>query len=665
MKLVSIYLKEKKQPSLIGKIQYTEERIRLYEELPMEGRYYIMNEYTREKGKILRIGVAIQGAAQVIAQDSWGEKIHLCMSTSEKDLWYQKRQSWMENGYEQSNDALFGANACGEWEVIAYSKEGKKLASEKVKVIPRLLSVEQYYMMQMEVKKHFEDLAVFKLAEKDDRDIIRELQIRLFPIKRFEELFNEWIKWLQEIKYSPEETLITTREKQTKKQIKNWDAKTILESAMFPYREKFSVKTTLKVVDLPEHHMIKSMLEQFRERILQESITEKAILNDLKSILKELTEKELDQDRDDRIAKTIQRRKRQIEDDLNLLQKRQQIWQNSNEKLNEYLNDILFDVEEQEPIWTHLFSSHHVYRPVFELYEKIMELVPELTPRERDFERTILNSPNLFEIWVLFKLIHQFQKLKFQTKGLSDSLLNYYDEHKSLSGWKHNFSSKKDEKVLLYYEPEMTIDDGGSVKPDYMIVTRKNKNSIWHAHSLDAKYKPYTILSPNILTKDLERSGRRYLRIDNRNIEMKTATLVHIDKHTTNWNIDTNNVYSLSQFSAMPGHVENIKTYLKRIFHFYLGEHKMCPSCGQRADEIDDNYKQTYLCDSCNEVWVNNVCKYRRQYHPQQLNVKLLKYPSGNYNVQVGNQWNVYCPICSRDVNGHRMERDPFGNEIG
>ena len=663
MKLVSIYIKEEKRQSLIGKIEYDEVRVQMYEELPREGYYYIMNEYTREKGKLLRIGVVIQGADQVIAQDSWGDKIHLCASALEKNLWYEKRQTWMENGYEQSNDAIFGANACGEWEIIAYSKEGKRLATEKVKVIPSLLSVEQYYVMQMEVKKQFEELAVFKLAEKDDRDMIRELQIRLFPIEKFKMLFDEWIKWLQKIKYSPAETLITTREKQMKHKIKNWDAKTILESAMFPYREKLSVKTTLKVVDLPEHHMIKAMLEQIRERILQESITEKAISNDLTAIIKELTEYKLDQDRDNRVAETIQRRKRQIDEDLNVLQKRQKIWQHCNQKLHQLLSDSLFDVKEQEPIWTHLFSSHHVYRPVFELYEKIMEFVPELTPRERDFERTILNSPNLYEIWILFRLIHQFQKLQFKAKGLSDSLVKYYEEHKSLSGWKQIFLSKQD-TMVLYYEPEMTIDDGGSVKPDYMIITRRNQNSIWQAHSLDAKYKPYTILSPNILEKDLERSGRRYLRIANHNIEMKTAALVHIDKHTTNWNIDTNNVYSLSQFSAIPGKVENIQTYLKRIFHFYLGKHTMCPSCGQSSEVIDDIYKQTYLCDSCNEVWVNNVCKYRKQYHPQ-FRVKLLKYPSGNYNVQVGNQWNVYCPICSRDVNGHKVEHDSFGNEIG
>lgn len=663
MKLVSIYLKEEKRQSLIDKIEYDEVGVQMYEELPREGHYYIMNEYSREKGKLLRIGVVIQGADQVIAQDSWGNKIHLYASTLERNLWYEKRQSWMENGYEQSNDAIFGVNACGEWEITACSKEGKKLATEKVKVIPSLLSVEQYYVMQMEVKKQFEELAVFKLAEKDDRDIIRELQIRLFPIEKFNKLFDEWIKWLQKIKYTPAETLITTREKQMKHKIKNWDAKTILESAMFPYREKLSVKTTLKVIDLPEHHMIKAMLEQIRERILQESITEEAISNDLTAIIKELTEYNLDQDRDNRVVETVQRRKRQIEEDLNVLQKRQKIWQHCNQKLYQLLSDILFDVEEQEPIWTHLFSSHHVYRPVFEIYEKIMGFVPELTPRERDFERTILNSPNLYEIWILFRLIHQFQKLQFKTKGLSDSLVKYYEEHKSLSGWKQIFSSKQD-TMVLYYEPDMTINDGGSVKPDYLIITRRNQNSIWQAHSLDAKYKPYTILSPTILEKDLERSGRRYLRIANHNIEMKTAALVHIDKHTTNWNIDTNNVYSLSQFSAIPGKVENIQTYLKRIFHFYLGKHTMCPSCGESSEVIDDIYKQTYLCDSCNEVWVNNVCKYRKQYHPQ-FRVKLLKYPSGNYNVQVGNQWNVYCPICSRDVNGHKVMHDSFGNEIG
>ncbi|QDY45787.1 hypothetical protein FK545_11230 [Planococcus glaciei] len=180
---------------------------------------------------------------------------------------------------------------------------------------------------------------------------------------------------------------------------------------------------------------------------------------------------------------------------------------------------------------------------------------------------------------------------------------------------------------------------------------------------MDAKYKPYLLMGETALRNDLEHSGRRYLTISDDSINLKSAALVHIDKNIENWNVDTNRRYSISHFSAQPEILENINIYMKRILHFFNKQLEICPSCGTVTKPDSPDFKETYICNTCNEVWVKNTCK--RNFHPKpQVLPELLKYPSGNYNMQVGTQWNVFCPVCSQDANGNRVQQDIFGRRL-
>lgn len=661
MKIYKIYVQERKCLSALGELRYEEEVLQVFGELERDRETLVIQEYSREQKKLLRIGVYSEGAAQVVAKDSWGREIALSLSTTKPNIWYEATKGWLVNGYEERQESTFGSNACGEWKVIAYGRSGNILASDRVRIIPALLTLEQYRIMQMEVKKLFQELS-YQPAEKDERAVIGELKVPLFPLEKFRGLLEDWKEWLRQIELTPAEILHVSREKKRRQLIKKWDAKAILEAVRFPHREKISVKTSIKEIDITEHQMIRWMLERVRERIEQERATEKSALLQLTEVRNGLEYINASQERNQKVMETLNKRKEQVQRDLKLLTDRVGVWEEAEVSVNGYLNSLLFDTREQEPEWTHLFTSHPLYRSVYEGYESIVELAPVLTPKQRDFEKAMINSPHLYEVWILLQLIYHLDKVKFTCFGVIDSLLNYFVENNTLSGWSGKFTSCED-TVGLYYEREFTLANGSKVKPDYILLFQKGKQGKWDAHSLDAKYKPYTLLDHGVLHKDIDRSGRRYLKIENNKIDMKSAALVHLDQEAGNWNIDPARIYSLSHFHVVPGQTEGLQIYLKRILHYFSGRVELCPSCGESVPCMDQNYKRTFICEHCNEVWVDNTCAHKNRLHPQ-FNVRLLKYPSGNFNVQVGNQWNVYCPVCSKDVNGQVIQKDLFGRTI-
>ncbi|MGG4132129.1 hypothetical protein ABEW19_28135 [Paenibacillus illinoisensis] len=661
MKLYKVAIQENKRLLPTGEIQYDEATVQIYEQLDREQKTYVMKEYSREQKSLLRIGVKIAEADHVIAKDAWGNEFNLFESIHEKDLWYDVRKGWMENGYETTKEAIFGSNACGEWKILAYRKDRSLLASEDVRVIPSLLSAEQYRIMQLEIKKLFEEL-VYQPGQNDDRNIIRELQVPLFPIENLQILMSEWARWLEQIEESPSEILYSTRDKRAVRQLKRWDAKAILEQALFPFRDKISARVSLKDVHVPEHRMIKWMLERVNDRIEQEKTTEASMLHQLKEIRHGIVGLKSSHEKDNKVLETLEKRKQQIKKDIDLLEDRYVIWTQFEAVINHYLTNEIFNVGELEPEWTHLFASHPQYRAVYEVYERIGMLAPILTLKELEFEKSLTNSPHLYEVWVLLQLIRELNRVKFVCKDVAESLISHFEKKRTLSGWRDMFTYE-DKVVWLYYECELPHESGKLVKPDYLLLFKTQESDLWHAHTLDAKYKPYVDMGKKVLEHDLERSGRRYLGISKNKIVMKSASVVHMDKRTNNWNVDTRKLYSLCHFHAIPGNLEGLKIYMKRFFHYFENLKHLCPSCGEIATCRDQNFKQTYICDFCNEVWVNNTCRDLNRQHVK-TKVRLLKYASGNYYLQVGDDWNVYCPICSSDVNGHIVKTDLFGEKI-
>ncbi|OLN22568.1 hypothetical protein BTO30_08755 [Domibacillus antri] len=196
MRLFYIYVKEEKPVLSTGRKKCKEIAIEVFEELPKDGSFYVMQEYERLKGKTMRIGVKAEGAVRVEIKGSWGKEIPLSQSENEKNMWYEKSEIWMEDGFETKKESIFGINSCGEWTVTAYGENGSILSMAKAKIVPQTLTIEQYTVMQMEVKKMFEELA-FTSAQPDERTKIKELDIALFPIEKLEKQLKKWAEWLE------------------------------------------------------------------------------------------------------------------------------------------------------------------------------------------------------------------------------------------------------------------------------------------------------------------------------------------------------------------------------------------------------------------------------------------------------------------------------------
>ncbi len=657
MKLYKIHVSEKATPTIVN-IQYKEESIQVFEELHYEDKQYRMNEYSRsDQGKLLRIGVYAPNAHQVnIHADR--QTTQLVQSTLKPGYWYEPTKSWRENGYEEKKEAIFGGNACGTWHVSALDEKGDILEEESVIIIPSTMTYDQYKTMQAEVKSLFENLAVGPGVG----GLLKETQLSLFNVEELLSILKEMKEWLQKICEAPSEQLIRTRAKVKRDRITKWDAQSIVESAVFPFRDQLSVPVIVKETNLDEHRMIRFMLEGIKDRVIHEMTVEQSAFNHLRKEKNKRRETSLFVSGD--MRNHLENRISAVQKDIDCLMARRKQWEQCCAYVEGMLDESLFDVEPLSPEMTHLFSHDLSYGAVYDLNEQFEALNPQLVPTEQDFVESMMNSPHLYEVWTLLQLVHHISKLKFDCSNVCKSLVDYYARNKKISDWRFKFVNSERGEFFLYYEPDLYMDNK-KLKPDYLLLYRRNGEDTWQGHTLDAKYKPYTRLSTNKIRKDIDRSCVRYLtKIKQNTIVMRSSSLVHVDEQANNWNVNQDATYSISHFSLLPGDTENISTYLKRIFHFFGGKKDLCINCGGIADVEDKGYKQTYICPHDKEVWVSNICRYKSSHSWSSRHLALMKYASGNYNTQVNNRWDVHCPVCDKDYEGNALKLNVFGHHL-
>ncbi|WP_462410463.1 nuclease domain-containing protein [Neobacillus sp. Marseille-QA0830] len=658
MKLYQMYVKEKIPSNPFFNFLFEEQEIEVGEPLAYQNEFFIMNEYSRGvKGRLMRIGVYAPHAVKVVIISD-GMTSELVESITRPGYWYEQASGWFENGYLQNTESCFGMNACGQWKVRVLGNDGETLEEEKVIVIPRTMSYMQYQTMQAEVKNLFENLS----KNLNEGSFLKEVQISLFPLEPLLTLIEEMKIWLKQICAQPAERLTRIRNKTIRSQITKWDRDTFIEASLFPFRNSLSAPVSQKETSIDEHRMIRFMLEHMGERALQERLVETSALQHLQTELAARLESQKKMGAS--LRKHSEKRCQSIENDIEIIAQRKDKWQKCQEIIQEFLDEPLFTTEPLEVDLTHLFIHDPIYGVVYDLYEQFEEMTPKLESQEKQFIDSVMNSPRLYEIWVLLQLIHQLGKLKVPVSGVRKSLMEKFINDQTISGWVYRFPYDHERgEMFLYYDRELQVRDVGTFKPDYLLFYRKNKSDKWQGHSLDAKYKPYTEMPHNKLQMDMEHSGRRYLdRITGANLTMKSSALVHVDMNATNWNVSNNGIYKLSHFSIVPGALENLQIYIKRIFHYFGHQHQICPSCGESVKMIDGGFKQTYICPHDDEVWVSNICRYRRSHGAGYIDRSLMKYSSGNYNTQVRDEWDVYCPVCKRDVNGNILNLDLYGH---
>lgn len=652
MELIKISLLDGKQP-----------KIKKYKELEKKENIYVINEYSRKNNTLLQIGVIVKGAKSVVVTDLADEVcVTLIKAPNDHNLWYEKSETWIEKGYTMRNESVFGMNACGTFMVKAFNEKQDLINSAKVIVLPSEITYHQYLMMKSEVKRIFQGLAI-KLT---DYGFSREVNEELFPIERLEGIIQQLSDLLEEIVSNPHEQLIQIKTQINKNDIKKWDANSMIEAQLYPFRNKITSKITQRNTQIKEHEMIRKMLMEIRDSILTERILEESLLTELDIDLSNRLHNSIYTPQN--LKKDIERSIKNIQNKINRLRKRSKTWSLLLIKVKTLLEESIFNGD-QVPELTHLFSTDLLYGAVFDLYEEYKSLIPELNNEENDFVDTILSSPHLFEVWVLFQIIQNLVSLQYNFENIKGSLISYYlKNRKNIEGWKGLFTSNdKESEMLLGYNIE--IKQVIHTKPDFIILQRKSGENNWNGHTLDAKYKPYSKLGSMgklMLKDDIKRSCTRYYDgIELKNTEMKSSSIIHIDSNIKNWNyIADSPIHSIAHFSVAPGNTVNLQTYLKKTLHFFGELYDKCPTCGGESEKIDQSrYKDIYLCTEDNEVWVVNTCRYKMESsHP--TNMKLMKYANNNYNEQVENEWNVHCPACHKDYHGKLKIIDIFGDNI-
>lgn len=105
------------------------------------------------------------------------------------NIWYHKPSKWLADGFEQSTDSIFGINAGGSFDIVAYDVDNLELARAQVNITPGTISIKEYAFMQQEVRRLFE-LFSYDLAREsiDNKNILKQTQTKLL-------MFINWRKY--------------------------------------------------------------------------------------------------------------------------------------------------------------------------------------------------------------------------------------------------------------------------------------------------------------------------------------------------------------------------------------------------------------------------------------------------------------------------------------
>jgi len=648
-------------------------KIEVGSELQKKDGIYRSKEYTKRVKRFVQIGVEVE--ADRVAVKGMPE-IQFVQSSTHRNLWYEISNDWYEDGYATWQSARFGMNACGRFIVEAYDANDVMIAQEVVVIYPQTMSFEQYEIMQADVKELFRILD----TRPDESDEERELLGALFPLERMEQHLHDLRLALDEIIDAPMETLKMDKALLTPEQIKRWTSRTLIERERRKGQPKIQAEIMVRHTDIPEHQMIRTMLESISKLLRQAETIEQSKVKSLESEEATRRSKLRPTREESGVAEALQRRYAKTEQELELFKNRTMRLSRLVRLIDSFLSTHLFEVEAIDIEETHLFVHDTRYNEVFELYEAIQMLTPQLNPRKQAFIQQMTNSPLLFEVWTLLQLCHELEKLRFRTtdQSVTDLLLAYHSRHVTLSGVELKFThaSTKDQ-IRLAYEREIFLrnQDNEKRKPDFLLFySVEGETDRENIHVLDAKYKPYGVNSfpKRTLQDDFLKSGKRYIdEFVKEGLPVKSAALVHSDviSGTYHWNAPiASGLYAYSHFPIAPGQSDHLNTYVKRIVHHHNGRHEVCPSCGcvtegipKYALDADQPYKWTYIC-KCDEVWVNNKCRYSRMHKTRTLQkVRLLKYATGNYNWQVDEGWDVHCPICNKSYHGESYNPGLFG----
>lgn len=648
------------------------------DEIQFDGKEYFTCEYNKIRKRMTQIGVLVEGANQVVVKQFDAEVARLILD-EQSSIWYHGRKEWIEDGFTQKTDSIFGINAGGSFDVVAYDEHKKEINKVTVNVTPGTMSIEEYQQMQQEVRRLFEVFS-YDLTKLDNNDenYLRRIQLPFYPQQQFQELLSTFSDCFNEISKMPEQELIRMEKKISLHQVKKWTPSIIIENEL-KQNGKVTATVSEKNTDIKEHRMIRFMVEEFQQRIDMELVAEKEYLKRLQNELQQLEEVEK-MEKFTSLASNFRNLIVILKSDCERLKHRNSVWEVMNKKIDELLNQPLLQFESEIIEETHLFRMHPLYSEIYSIYIEYENLSPILTDTFRIFIQSILKSPTLYEIWVLLKIIEQLSQWGVSPYEFIQDVQEKYLNQRTISHYKKQFKlENRPFDIAIYYD--FTFSETG-YRPDFVIGFLNKSDKKWCIHTLDAKYKSYSMLKKGEqkVLIDLDRSGTRYLNElfnNNPRVLLKSATLVHTDVNSVNWNVKHSSVnpnrlqHQLAHFYFTPNNNTNLEIYLKRLLHESSNFEFCCPKCGKGIDGIREEkdpygnklrWKTTYICEDCDEVWVANFCSScsynnrglrnttiegRNYRYPRPL----YKYPVNNFNLQVEDNWDVHCPTCNNTAN--------------
>lgn len=646
-------------------------RLFAYDELQFDGKEYFTYEYSRQRKKMTQIGILTKEEANRVIVKQFNQEVVRLTLDEDSRIWYHRPKEWIEDNYNQKTDGIFGINAGGSFEVVAYNDKNEEIETAIVNITPGTMSLEEYKQIQLEVRKLFE-LFSYDLSERNiqEENILKRVQFPLYPQREFIELLNHFSEYTLKIMEAPEQQLTVNRQKIHIHQVKKWKPSIIIENSI-KQNGRVTADVIEKTYDIKEHQMIRFMAEEFQRRIEVEVAMEKKQLILLMDEIREL--QDVERKEQSNLVFKFRSLINILLSDCAKLQQRSLIWNDAANKVNEILDVPLLQCEPMTIEETHTFRMHPIYSEVYEIYLAYEELSPVLTETFRAFIQSLLKSPTLYEVWVLLKIIHYFSEWGLDAHEFVVDIQKKYKDSKSISGYKKQFRlENRPFDIGIYYD--FTF-DGSGYRPDFVIGFFEKENKQWSLHTLDAKYKCYSEMTKGeqTLLNDLKHSCTRYLNdLFDGDLKVKSATLIHTDIKSLNWNVKEkqvnteDNQHTIAHFHFTPFESKNLQIYLKRLLHENSGLDHCCPKCGQFVEGIIQNTKEfqnkisrkiLYNCSVCEEVWVANFCS-SCSYHgrnmklfyyngyPKYLARQLYKYPTHNYNIQVGESWDVHCPNC-------------------
>lgn len=640
-------------------------------------------EYHRENGKLMQIGVRADEAKKVIVQQL--ELIEVPLTYNEAhNIWYHERSFWQDGGYEQRTDGIFGINAGGSFTIKTYGAYGELLEEQEVIITPANMSLGEYREMQYEVQRLLEIFSVDYTANPSiEESKFSTIHLPFFPLKKFAKILRYFEQILAEIAVEPSYALKMVSQKMQRQHITKWDAKTILQSEISA-TEKIQVNVQEASLNIQEHRMLRHMLQLFNERIQLERNVEDNYVVKLETELAEL-QQAIDRERSVKLLATMKNQRAYLQKDGEQLKARAKSWQLLAANVQGMLDYDFLNFDEQEVEETHLFRMHPLYSELYMSYMEYEALLPVYSPSLRLFVQSILKSPTLYEIWVLLKLMERFQVWGADCHQFYEEIIEQYAVRGTISDYVGQFKlANKPFDLRIYYDYKH---EENGLRPDFMLefFTNDAQGTFSQRHFLDAKYKAYSTMNNGAteLRADLCRSARRYVEqfTQTAECEYKSASIIHPDVQSTWWNVKgnevnpQNEVHRYAHFSFTPRNQQALAIYLKRILHESSGAGHCCPNCASADISIEYSekrnqgpnvrkWKVTYICESCNLVWVANYCgtcvRSHRNLIPYYDHLEnrnlfkptpLYKYATNNYNVQVRDEWNVHCPTCFATAN--------------